>query len=189
MPRALSTALHTAISADEKRPFFAVTLNFARGASPVRLWTGIGDITFGGNTYSGVAQLGQVGGVPETSEIKSTGVQLTLSGVPSALVNDAVWSQYQGDTVNLYFGTRTIENTVQGEPFEMFRGFIDTMETDNDGTTTTITMTVNTIMNEITRSRLSRYTDAEQQRRFPGDKGLEYVASLQNKKITWGTPS
>jgi len=31
-----------------------------------------------------------------------------------------------------------------------------------------------------------RYTDADQQSRFPGDKGLEYVPSMQDKQIVWG---
>ena len=37
---------------------------------------------------------------------------------------------------------------------------------------------------DVTRER--RYTDADQKIDFPDDKGLEFIADIQDKEIIWG---
>jgi hypothetical protein len=39
---------------------------------------------------------------------------------------------------------------------------------------------------DLERSRESRYTNEDQQRAFPGDRGFEFVPSLQDLSLTWG---
>ena len=186
MPRALDPPLATAVSSNQTRPFYAATFHFARGAQPVRLWTGLRPIVIEGETYQGVGAFGQVGAVSETTETKAVGLALTLSGIPSNIVNDAIYSDFQGDFVDLYIGNVDADGDLDGRPFQIFRGIIDNMIIEESGVTTRITLKVETTMLELERPRESRYTPEEQQRRFPGDRGFDYVAGLQTKEIQWG---
>ena len=54
------------------------------------------------------------------------------------------------------------------------------------GGISTVTLTAESRLRDLERVRTRRYTDADQQSRFPGDKGLEYVPSLQDKQLIWG---
>ena len=44
-------------------------------------------------------------------------------------------------------------------------------------------------MIDLERKRVARYTHAYQINKFPGDLGLEFVESLQEKEILWGRTS
>ena len=186
MARQLHADMSTAVSRQKVRPFFAATFHFARGASPIRLWTGRGNLDFGGNTYAGVATLGKISPISETSETRAVGMTLTLSGVPSNLVNDAVYTDYQGDEVDVYIGMMTDTNTIEGAPYQMFKGLIDNMILDDNGQKTEITVRVETIMVEMNRTRESRYTSEDQNRRFEGDRFFDFIPDLQTKEIKWG---
>ncbi|MCK5385084.1 MAG: hypothetical protein KAJ29_05855 [Alphaproteobacteria bacterium] len=49
--------------------------------------------------------------------------------------------------------------------------------------TATVTLTAESRLRDLERPRTKRYTDADQQSRYHGDKGLEYIPSMQDKQI------
>ena len=63
---------------------------------------------------------------------------------------------------------------------------MDTVEIVDGGSTATITMMVENRLRDLDRARTRRYTDADQQSRYPNDRGLEYVPALQEIDIPWG---
>ena len=176
------------IQAADTRPFYAVRLGFNRNADPVFLWSGVGSLVIRGETYMGVGSLGGVGPIGETSESRSVGIELFLSGIPSSILNISNYADFQGDAVDMFMGSATESNTIVGAPYHMFRGTIDQMRVSRNAETQTSTITakVETSIIELERPRESRYTPEEQKSRFPGDLGFDYVASLQTKEITWG---
>lgn len=48
-----------------------------------------------------------------------------------------------------------------------------------------MTITAESIFSLRSRPRAATYSDRDQDRRFPGDKGFEFVAKLLNKVTTW----
>jgi hypothetical protein len=59
--------------------------------------------------------------------------------------------------------------------------------TINDGADSlSITVSAENKLIILNRDKVLRYTDQDQKRLFPNDKGLEYVASIQDKPLTWG---
>ena len=190
MTRALHANLGSAIASGEVHPFLAVQLNFARGAAPVRIWSGPTTMNLGGFNYSGVGTLLGVSPITETTDSRAVGMSVTLSGVPSSFVNDSAWSKFQGDTVDVFFGALSDNGVVLGEPLQIFKGIINNMpitEYLRDGESfTTITVNLETYLLDIGRSRESRYTPEDQKRRYPDDKFFDFIADLQTKQITWG---
>ena len=123
MTRSLGTDFTNALSADEVQPFFAVEMDFSGGA--IRLWTGYGNLTIDGDTYSAAADFMQLTTVDETSEIKATGINVQLSGIPSNLLSAALSENYQGRDITLYFGTLDNNGGINDTPYVLFYVEVD----------------------------------------------------------------
>ena len=52
--------------------------------------------------------------------------------------------------------------------------------------TSTIALSVESRLIDLERIRTRRYTSEDQKRRFPGDLGLDFVNSIQDKELFWG---
>jgi len=186
-------------------PFFAVEIDFASG--PLYVWTGYGDLIANDNTYLGAGQLVNISSVEETTEIEAKGATITMSGIPSSFLSLALTEPYQGRPCRIYFGLWlsnkeisteanqiiTTENLfnfeVEGESnffAEIFSGELDQMNISEEGSTSTISVTAENVLIKLERPVVRRLTNEDQKSRFPNDRGLEYVASLQDKEIFWG---
>jgi len=53
----------------------------------------------------------------------------------------------------------------------------------------TIEMRVENKLIDLERARVARYTSGYQKSVYPGDLGLDFVESLQDKDIVWGRKS
>jgi len=184
MTRSLGTDFTNALSADEVQPFFAVEMDFSGGA--IRLWTGYGDITIGSDTYTGAADFMKIGTVDETSEIKATGINVMLSGIPSSLLSAALSENYQGRDITMYFGTLDNTGAINDTPYVLFKGSMDVMNITESSDTATINITGESRLIDLEIARERRYTSEDQKIDYPTDKGLEFVADLQQKQILWG---
>jgi len=174
---------------------------------PLYVWSGYGDLTIGSKTYLGAGQLLSVSSVEETTEIEAKGASITLSGIPSDFLSLALSEPYQGRECKIYFGlwlnNKTIitqasdtittedlfEFVTEGETkhlAEIFSGELDQMNISEESSTATISITVENVLIKLERPVVRRFTDQDQRSRFPSDKGLEFVASLQDKEIFWG---
>lgn len=180
MTRSLTTSVSTAIGQEVVEPFFAVDFDFASG--PLYLWSGYGDLVIGSKTYLGAGQLMNISTVEETTEIEAKGATITLSGIPSSFLSLALDEQYQGRECRIYLGIMSSPS----DYMEIFTGELDQMNIAEDASTSTIAVTAENVLIKLERPVVRRFTNQDQQSRYPGDLGLEFVASLQDKEIYWG---
>lgn len=143
------------------------------------------DINFDGNTFLGVGTFGRVGDITEGSEVQSYTLTLELSGIPTALVSEAMDADMQGKTCKVWLAAVDPEINVIGEPTLMFRGKTDTMDI-SIGKTATITLQAESRLVDWERARTELYTDATQKKKWPDDKGLEFVEETSQAEIIWG---
>ena len=61
------------------------------------------------------------------------------------------------------------------------------MTIKDNGEIATITVTAESKLIDLDRSRERRYTSEDLKIDFPDDKGLEYIDDLQDKEIVWGS--
>lgn len=186
MARDITAGVSTATDAATAHPAIFVFFDFASG--PLRVWTGYGDYTLGGETFSGVGDLGSISPIEEGKSISARGVSLTISGVPSERVSTALnRKEYHNRPVTLWLALFGADgSTLIADEVQIFSGRLDTMTINDAGETSTITVTAESRLIDLERPRELRFTDQEQKRLFPGDRGLEYVAGLQGKDIPWG---
>lgn len=184
MPRALASGFASAVAAGQVYPAIFVEGLFNGGN--LRIWSGIGEITWNSAVWAGAGLALAVDAIQERGDVQALGTSVTLSGIPSDLVSLALAEPYQGRVVRIYQALLTSAGAVVADPDERFTGRCDVMTISDDGQTATITMTVESRLIDLQRPRERRYTDSDQRIEYPADRGLEYVASIQDVAIKWG---
>ena len=205
MSRDLSTATIDSLSDDVVYPFFAVELQF--DDNTIRMWTGQGTLVLQDATqWVGLGQLLDISSIEETSEMAVKGATISLSGIPSNLLSLALSEPYQGRVAKIYFGTLSRGNILlesgsyillqdgsrieveTGERGfnELFSGYMDQMNIEEGGDTSTIQLAVENKLIDLERARVARYTSGYQKSVYPLDLGMDFIEDLQDKKIPWG---
>ena len=174
--RDISETLNDKFLGKDVNLFVAVELMFDSGA--LRIWSGIGDKSIGGQTYTGTGSLLAVGGIEESDDLSAPGASISLNGVDSSLVSLAIQEPYQNRDCRILLGSGN-------DFFEVFSGFMDVMTIEDSGDTCTISLTVESRLIILDRKIPLRYTQETQESRYPGDTFFSAVASLQDKKVNW----
>lgn len=188
MARSLTAGVVTEVTGDSLAPILLVKLEFDSG--DLNLWTGIGDLVFDGDTYTGAGDLLAFSPIEETDELKAVGLTATLSGIPSSLISIALAEDYMGRPVSVWFGVLSGDPpALVADPVKVFAGLIDTMPIEDAGETATIQVTMENRLARLEESRARRYTPEDQAIDYPGDLGLDFVVALNDgREIVWGRP-
>ena len=188
MSRGITTAFKNAITSQVVRPFLAVELEFSTGT--LRFWNGYGDITMtaGGssNTFTGLGDLLGVSPISESDQIEAIGASLSLTGIKSSFISTALTGNYTNRNASIFFGVFDTSKNVIADVYTLFKGKMDIMKIDEGSESATITLNLENRLIVLDRPLNRRFTHEDQQERFSGDLGLEFVPDLQDKEIIWG---
>lgn len=184
MARDLTTAIKNQTLASSLEPVLLGFFDFQSGA--VRVWTGSGTKSWDGNDYLGVGHFGGVSQIDESSDVRANGVTFRLSGVPSALIATVLGDNYQGRAVKVWLGMLDATGAIIADPYLLFAGRMDFVEIDEGPETSVISVQAESRLIDLQRPRERRYTHEDQQIDFPGDRGLEYMATAQSTPFLWG---
>jgi hypothetical protein len=143
------------------------------------------DVSFEGNSFIGVGSLGKIGEIKEGSDIQSYSLSMELTGIPSGMISEAMDADMQGLTCKVWLAVIASDMSIIGNPTLMFRGKTDTMEI-KIGESATITLQAESRLVDWERPRTELYTDATQKKKWPDDKGLEFVDATSKVEIIWG---
>lgn len=183
--RDLTPDFITEIEATQLRMAFFVKFEFDSGTS--RIWSGYGTKIFLGETYIGLGSLGSISAVEESQELRANNVTFKLSGIPTANISAALSEDYQGRPVTLWLATLDEDYAVIDDPLELFSGIMDVMEIQESRETASLTVRCESDLIILQKSKLRRYTPEDQKIDFPDDKGLDFVASIQDAELLWGS--
>lgn len=189
------------------QPIILAELYFDSGT--LRLWTGVGNLDWNGNTFTGGGDFIGISPIEETQELQAKGIVATLNGMPSTIIALALGERCRGRPFKLYLGSANttqyvatedepgrilledgsgyvlVENALLGTPYRIFSGLMDYMECTDNAQTADIRVSVENILIVGQRAKVSRYTAEDQRKRFPADKGFEFINQLQDKEIVW----
>jgi len=186
--RPITAALLSALSAERIYPLLLVEAEFDSG--PLRLWNGDGVLPALGDTWTGVGLLLSVSQIEETSEIRATGAQIGLSGIPSNMLSIVLAEDYQGRPARLYIGAFDVASgAIVVDPLMIFSGTIDTMPISESGETAQVVASIESRMIRLEKASRRRYTAADQRLEYPDDTGLDHVVAIQDAQIVWGQKS
>jgi hypothetical protein len=180
MSRDIATVIANALGDEVIEPFFALDLEFDSGT--LRFWSGVGTKTINGEDYLGAGGLLSISDIEETAAISAAGATITLSGIPSELLSLALTEPYQNRRCLIYFGLAGAE----ADMAVIFVGTMDRMDIEEGAETSVIQLAVENRLLDLERARVRRYSNNDQKSRFPNDRGLEFVESLQDRDLFWG---
>jgi len=186
MTRAMDAAVITATQQAVIRPVVLFDGDFPSGH--LRLFSGTGYVTYNDNLFTGWGSLGKISAIEEGVELSASGLSVSLSGLPGAIVSTALGEHYQGRLAVLYIAMLDEDYQVIGSPVVLFRGRMDNMPITL-GTTCDISLNIENPLRDWERPKERRYNNADQQAVWPGDKGLEFVEQTVKEEITWGANS
>ena len=184
MSRTLTTAMSNALVADVVRPIYLVRMVF--DSSDLNVWSGMGDLSYDSETYTGLGDLLSISEIKETADVQATGMNVSLSGVKSSLVTIAKDQDYQGRELTVLLGAFDSSGSLIADPVIIFSGFMDTMTISEAGEYSSITIAVENKLIAFERSKVRRYTAEDQKIDHPTDKGFEFVTAIVEKEIIWG---
>ena len=183
MARGIDSALDTALTGSVVRPFFALKAEFAGGNA--LFWSGVGSKVIDSETYEGAGDIIAFAPQTETAELEANGVNVTINGIDSSLISTALTDEYQGRSITIKLGCLNEAQAVIAT-YTLFKGLMDTMTISDDGNLSNISLQCENILIGMNRNKVRRYTSQEQDSLFSGDKGFNFVESLQDKTIRWG---
>lgn len=185
MTRTLTPEAATALQNSTVRPAGIAEIETNEGM--VRVWEGVGPLAWGADTFTGVGLFGGVALVPETSDLQANGVQFQLSGVAPENVALALSSIYFGKSAKLWVGLFDETGNLIPDPVLIFAGLTDVPSLDESPDSPRISVTAENRLIDLERARTRRYTSQDQRAEYPEDKGFDYVPSLQDAQIRWGS--
>lgn len=161
-------------------------------SDPVWVWTGLGQRTEtmpgeSSQIWEGIGDLGGIDGILESADRSINGVRLTMSGIDNDLLVNALVQDYQGRSVKIWGVFLDDDLQIIPDPLLVFGGQMDQIFLIDGDKTGAVTVQCESRDALLQRTSESLLTDEEQQRLFPGDRGLEFVMELQSKEIVWGT--
>lgn len=183
MTRTVVSTIVSEVTGTVVRPILLGEMEFDSGV--IRVWNGIGTLPISGNDFSGIGNLGSISPIVETASVKSTGLDLTLSGVDSSLLSIALTEDYQERNATMWIGFMDSGNAYI-DRIQMYKGRMDVMTIDEEGDSSVISVSTESVLVGLERARERRFTDQDQQSQYSGDLGFEFVTSLQQKDIPWG---
>jgi len=186
MSRDLTSAVQAELLKMKVKPVIFVEAVFTSGT--LRVWSGIGTVSWNGQTWTGVGNLGGISPISEGTEPHADGIELSLSGIPSDLVTKALGECRPNAPVKLWFGFLDEAEAVIADPYQSFGGRMDVPSVEEGGDTSTIKLRVENRLVDFNRARERRFTHEDQQIDYPGDLGFEYVAGHQEWNGVWGKP-
>lgn len=176
----------------------AYLVEFDFTSQPMRLWRGNWPlVTNDGREWLGLGQLGSVSGVTQAVNGTAPQASFTLSGIDAEILQLAraefaaevrmrmarVYLQFFGVEDEADPGNeRCLDNPYALAGFRMLR---PTFETNRQTGARSVTITAEQIFALRTRPRHAMYTDRDQQARFAGDRGFEFVGGLTDKVVAW----
>lgn len=183
LTRGADPALISALSENPFYPIAIVRIDWPdENGNAVRVHSGTGTLSWKGNTWLGLGDLGSISAPEETETLVPEELRLTLRGTLTELLALSSEDDHRGDDVFMWVGCTTTPGgtTLKGDPELGFYGTIDEtpFQESEDGTLAELTV--------IARSGPPARADAEvvhsdedQQSKYPGDTLFRRVAHAE----------
>jgi len=184
--RAIETASADALQLGNVPYLVLVELDFADGA--VRLTNAGYDFAWNGHTWTGAGNIASISPIEEGQSLQMYGCVLTISGIKSTYVAQALGVNYSGRPATIYIAPLDSNYTILADPVIVFEGIMDTMGL-MIGERSAIQITIESRLVNWERAGIRRYNNEDQRKEYPLDQGFEFVSQMVEKALFWGVPN
>lgn len=181
MTRSVTTGFAAALAQNRLNAFVLLELGFTSGTDYICSLAH--DVSYSGNTYIAAYGVVQIEAIEETAG-SAQGLQVQITGAPAANISLALTERVQGRPITARMAVIDAAGVMHVDT-NVWSGLMDTMAIDDSAAGPIITITAEHMLAVWDRPRPVRYTDAQQQALYPGDRSCEYVAALAEAQIVW----
>ena len=181
MPRSLSSALQTQVSAEATKMAFLVELNLS---TIIRLTDWYTNVTYDSNSYEAGGSFLSVDSITETGQLQVDEINLGFSNVTDqvrSLVQDGAFTD---KTVDIYLAYFNDDETIVGA-INYFTGQIRNIGINENLNESTLQMTVASHWANWNLTKGRHFSDESQQSFSTGDKGFEFATQVK-ADVRWG---
>jgi hypothetical protein len=179
------SALNTAqLTSRSIAPVFFLSITFLSG--PMYLCTAPFNITWGGFTWLGVGDLGEIGTISEGTGIQAQGTTVTLNAIDNSLLQDSLNDIGALQPAAIFWGFMNQQMTLVDTPIKIWGGVVDTAIIASGPEQSSITLTLENRMVLLQRGSQRRYTRTDQRLYYPTDSAFDSVESLNDVANRWG---
>lgn len=181
MPRSLSSALQTQVSAEATRMAFLVELNLS---STIRLTDWYTDVSYDSNTYEAGGSFLTVNTTTETGQLQVNEIDLGFSNITDqvrSLVEDGSFTDKTVDIYIAYFGA---SESIVGA-INYFTGQIRNISIAESIDESTLSMTVASHWANWNLTKGRHFSEDSQQAFSSGDRGMEFATQVKSD-VRWG---
>lgn len=179
--RNLSTAEQAAINGYELQVALLLEMDLA---APLYMNSSGLDLTLNGVEYLGSRGLGQIDAVRDSAG-EYTQLKFTLSGVPPTHIALADATETSGKEVRVKLAIFVDDSTQVISTRTRFVGRLQPLIITDTPKGTVIEATAESYAASLMRPVNSLFSDAEQQRLFPGDLFFQYVSDQSEMRVVW----
>lgn len=178
-------AVKNALSSQHVEVVSFAKLEFPSGT--VYLHNSLGTLTWGGNDWLGVGDLGAISQVEEALDVSPYAITLTLSGLNTTITAAALTENYFMHGATIYIGVLDADAELITTPTQIWSGYMDQMNMSvgadgGDG----IEMICESELSRFNRSSNLMYTNVSQQAKSSGDLFFNHIHKVEGAKINWG---
>ena len=165
--------------------FWAVKAEF--DTADVRLHTWKDELTINSETYEGAGTLLSIGDITDSSELKSDGVAVAISGMDTTVLGYALTENYQNRPITIYMGYLDGGGEKVSGVMTAFKGRMQaiTITDDPQGASTVVVESENRLV-DLRRPSNLRYTKESQKFIDSTDTAFNRVQQVQKQEIYWG---
>jgi len=180
----IDAAINSRLNDDNQYLAAAVKAEFH--TDDILLWSGIDDISINSETYTGAGTLLNISDTEDTSELKSTNVVVSLSGMDPTVMDYALTDNYQNRPLTVYMiFVYASTNEVVGK-LTLFQGRMTSLAIQDDPNGSIITVNAENRLVDLNRPSNLRYTNESQEFVSSGDTAFRYVQQMQDIELVWG---
>lgn len=154
----------------------------------VRFHSGVGSLSWNGETWTGAGDLGRISTVEESAEVKANGVTVGLNGLKSSLLSNALQNARRSKPCRMWLGFLDAAGAVVSDPYLVFRGFLDQPKLKPSAEDKAeLSINYENRLVRLQKPNIRRWTHEDQRSDFPTDKGFEFVPRANEWNGKWGS--
>ena len=144
------------------------------------------DIQYNGKRWIAAASFGKLEELSELTKDENTGFKMSMSCIPLDQLDYTV-DYLRSAKITVYGALFDADHYLIADPRRIAAGYATSYTVDVNGNTLTIGVSVLSKLTNLHKAKSTKYTDAYQTTLHPDDRGFQFVSSLKDISIRWGS--
>lgn len=178
MPRDLSDAILTAVTAGTVRPVYMAAFEFAQGT----VYTATAPVTYDGNDYADDGFVRQWPTITESLDLSANNIDIAVNSTRDQGFDLNDPAQYRARSVEIFIAFPSGPGVLPADrAYRLFSGRMSQVSYEHAAENTQHRISAESRLVDLARPKPLRYTHQTQIQRWPQDRGLEYAGAAQTK--------